>query len=185
MRVIAGKNKGKKLIGPKTESIRPTLDRVKEPLFSILSNRLEDAIFLDLFGGTGAISIEALSRGSKFVWINDISKDAIKIISSNLSLTQSQNCAKITRKEYDKCLDQISKENIKFNIIFLDPPYDTNYEENILKKIVEYDILDDKGCIILESDKRKVFNEDVNHLILKDKRIYGRVILRIYVKEDK
>lgn len=185
MRIIAGKNKSKKLISPKTDRIRPTLDRIKEPLFSILTSYIKDASVLDLFAGTGALGIEAISRGAKFAWFNDISKDAISLISFNLRLTDTQNYAKITRKEYDKCLRQIKTENIKFNIIFLDPPYESNYEEDVLKKITEYDILDSKGLIILESDKRKEFNEDMPHLILKDKRIYGKVILRIYIKEDK
>ena len=108
MRIIAGKNKAKRLISPKTNKIRPTLDRVKEPLFSILMPYIQNANVLDLFAGTGALGIEAISRGATFAWFNDINKEATYLISSNLTLTGAQNCAKITRKEYDKCLIFIS-----------------------------------------------------------------------------
>ena len=109
-----------------------TLDRIKEPLFSILMPYLEDAKVLDLFSGTGNLAIEALSRGASFAWMNDINKRALRVISSNVSLTHTENCVKITGKEYEKCLKQVHNEGEKFDVIFLDPPYNANYEVKVL-----------------------------------------------------
>ena len=129
MRIIAGEWKGKKLNSPKTDKTRPTLDRVKEALFSMLLPYLEDAVVLDLFSGTGNLGIEALSRGAKFVHFNDVNHDAIKVIYSNVQLTNYENCAKITKKDYEKCLKSLNEQNVKFDIIFLDPPYEAKVEE--------------------------------------------------------
>jgi len=180
MRIIAGQWKAKRITSPNTERVRPTLESVRESIFSIINSYIEGAEVLDLFGGTGSLGIEALSRGSNFVWFNDIDKQAIKIISTNVTLTEYQSCVKITRKDYDKCLKQIASEKRQFDIIFLDPPYNTKYEEKILEKIAIEGVLKKEGIIVLETDKRKEFNEKIKGLILKDKRIYGRVMIRIY-----
>ena len=184
MRIITGKFRGRKLQEFNVETTRPTLDRIKEPLFSILMPYMEDASVLDLFSGTGNLALEAISRGAKFAWANDINKSALKIIIGNVRLTGSENCVKITGKDYAKCLKQIHAEEQKFDVIFLDPPYACNYEENILKLIVEYDILNKNGIIVLESDKRKDVNYEIPGLNLKDERTYGRVIIRFYELEE-
>ncbi len=184
MRIIAGKFRGRKLQEFNVETTRPTLDRVKEPLFSILMPYMEDAKVLDLFSGTGNLGIEAVSRGAKFCWLNDINKSALKVIINNVRLTGWENCVKITGKEYEKCLKQIHNEGEKFDVIFLDPPYNANYEEKVLNLIVEYNILNKGGIIVLESDKRKQVNENIPGLKLKDERTYGRVIIRFYELEE-
>lgn len=183
MRIIAGSRKGKKLKSPDTERTRPTLDRVKEGVFSMLVSDIPNARVLDLFGGTGNLAIEALSRGALFAHINDIDKNAIKIICDNIRLTQFESCAKITRKEYSKCLKGFENLDDKFDIIFLDPPYATKNEENMLDLIVKHKVLSEDGIIVLETDKRKEFNENIEGLILKDKRTYGRVMVRLYIWE--
>ena len=180
MRIITGKFKAKKLVAP-TEgdfTIRPTLDRVKEPLFSMIRPYLDGARVLDLFAGTGNLGLEAISEGASFAVLNDKSKTALRIISTNVRLTQTSNCVKITAKEYDKCLKSLVGDI--FDIIFLDPPYATDYEEDALNKIVEYNLLAKEGIIVLESDKRKEINENIDRLEIKDKRTYGRVTLRVY-----
>ena len=126
MRIIAGKFKAKIINSPKkTDKVRPTLDRVKEALFSILDSYVLDANVLDLFGGTGNLSIESISRGAKFAWINDIENTSISTIISNIKLTNIEDYVKITRKDYIKALKQIEKENVEFDIVFLDPPYES------------------------------------------------------------
>lgn len=184
MRIIAGKFRGRKLLEFENESTRPTLDRVKEPLFSILTPYIKDSCVLDLFSGTGNLAIEAISRGASFAWLNDINMRALKVIYGNVRLTGIENYVKITKKEYEKCLKQVSKENMKFDIIFLDPPYACDYEKNVLKKIVEYDLLKSNGIIVLESDKRKEIDCSIPGLNLKDERTYGRVIIRFYELEE-
>lgn len=180
MRIITGKNKGKKLMAPKEGdmSIRPTLDRVKEPLFSILRPYIVGARVLDLFAGTGNLGLEAISQGAAFAVLNDKSKDALRIISANVGLTQTHKCVKISGKEYNKCLKNLEGET--FDIIFIDPPYATNYEEDALNRIVEGKLLSSDGIIVLESDKRKEINEQIYGLELVDKRNYGRVTVRLY-----
>ncbi len=184
MRIIAGKFRGRKLNEFNVESTRPTLDRIKEPLFSILMPYMENARVLDLFSGTGNLALEAISRGASFAWTNDINKQALKVIIGNVRLTGTDNCVKITGKDYAKCLKQIHEEGQKFDIIFLDPPYSCDYEEKVLKLIVEYNILDKDGIIVLESDKRKEIKENIPGLNLKDERTYGRVIIRLYKLEE-
>ena len=184
MRIIAGKFRGRKLNEFNVETTRPTLDRIKEPLFSILMPYMNDAKVLDLFSGTGNLAIEAISRGASFAWLNDISRNALKVILGNVRLTGCENCVKITGKEYEKCLKQIHAEQEKFDVIFLDPPYACDYEKKVLSLIVEYDILNKDGIIVLESDKRKDIEDNIPGLNLKDERTYGRVIIRFYELEE-
>ena len=184
MRIIAGKFKGRKLQEFNVETTRPTLDRVKEPLFSIITPYINKANVLDLFSGTGNLGIEAISRGATFAWLNDMNKNALKIISANVRLTGSGNYVKITGKEYTKCLKEAKNNEMSFDIIFLDPPYACDYELKALSMIVEYNLLKQDGIIVLESDKRKEIIENVPGLNLKDKRTYGRVIIRIYELEE-
>ena len=184
MRIIAGKFRGRKLQEFNVDTTRPTLDRIKEPLFSILMPYLEGAKVLDLFSGTGNLALEAISRGAAFAWANDINKSALKVIIGNVRLTGCENCVKITGKDYTKCLKQIHEEGLKFDVIFLDPPYEVNFEAKILQLIVEYDILNKGGIIVLESDKRKEININIPELNLKDERTYGRVIIRFYDLEE-
>ena len=184
MRVIAGKWKSKRLNSPKTEKTRPTLDRVKEALFSMLSPYIQDAVVLDLFSGTGNLGIEALSRGASFAYLNDVNYEAVKVIYSNVQLTNYENYAKITKKDYEKCLKALNEEKVKFNIIFLDPPYESKVEEKVLSLISNSDLIHKDTLIILESDKEKIFKENIDGLCLIDKRTYGRVMLRIYKREE-
>ena len=126
MRIIAGKFKAKRINSPKTEKTRPTLDRDKEALFSIIDSYIDEGEILDLFGGTGNLALEAISRGASFAWINDKESLSISTILSNVKLTNTGEYVKITKKDYAKCLNQIVKEDKLFDVIFLDPPYDSN-----------------------------------------------------------
>lgn len=184
MRIIAGKFRGRKLQEFDIDSTRPTLDRIKEPLFSILAPYMDGAHVLDLFSGTGNLALESISRGASFAWANDINKRALKVIIGNVRLTGTENCVKITGKDYTKCLKQIHEEGRKFDVIFLDPPYEVKFESKILELIVEYDLLNKDGIIVLESDKRKEININIPGLNLKDERIYGRVVIRFYELEE-
>ncbi len=192
MRIIAGRAKAKKLISPKTDKTRPTLDRVKEALFSIIDGYLKDAIVLDLFGGTGNLALEAISRGAKFAWINDKESLSISTILSNAKLTNSLECVKITKKDYAKCLNQIARENMLFDVIFLDPPYDSMLGIDTLTKISESEnqVLKKDGIIIYETDRNFLLKLEKNNraeilngfknLQCIDERAYGNVVLKMY-----
>lgn len=192
MRIIAGRAKAKRLVSPKTEKTRPTLDRVKEAMFSIINNYIKDADVLDLFGGTGNLALESISRGAKFAWINDKDSFSISTILSNAKLTNSLDCVKITKKDYAKCLNQIAKENMLFDVIFLDPPYDSNLAIDTLDKISESEnlYLKEDGIIIYETDKNFLLKLEKNNkaeilnsfknLQCIDERAYGNVVLKLY-----
>lgn len=191
MRIIAGKFKAKRINSPKTEMTRPTLDRVKEALFSIINSHIDGASVLDLFSGTGNLGLEAISRGAKFALLNDDKNVAISTIISNVQLTNTQNCVKITKKDYIKCLNQIIKEEMLFDVIFLDPPYDSDLGINSLKFISDSKdkILAKDGIIIYETDKNFITKcnkknpnmlDNFENLVCVDERIYSNVVLKIY-----
>ena len=193
MRIIAGKYKAKKLVSPKTDKTRPTLDRVKEALFSILDPYIYNAKVLDLFSGTGNLGLESISRGASFAWMNDKEKLSISTIISNTKLTKSEKYVKITNKDYIKCLNQIINENINFNIIFLDPPYDSKLGIKSLEIIASNKdkILDKNGIVVYETDKSFINNlkdesilEEFNDLVCMDTRSYGNVVLKLYKWRD-
>lgn len=189
MRIIAGKLKAKRINGPKTEKTRPTLDRVKESLFSILEPYIKEANVLDLFSGTGNLGIESISRGAKFAWLNDKEISSISTIISNIKLTKIEDYVKITKKDYTKCLVQIENEKICFDIIFLDPPYESKLAINVLEYVSSTrpgEILKEDGIIVYETDKNFIKSnncsifDNFKNLECFDKRSYGNVVLMLY-----
>ena len=177
MRVIAGIYKGRKLIEFKGTDVRPTSDMARESLFNILRDRIESAVFLDAFSGTGAVGIEALSRGADKVYFNDLNRESIKIIKANL---EKLECPKNTEiSNGDAILLMERKENL-FDIIFLDPPYSLDIKTNALKASKK--ALKSGGIVILEDEK--FFESEIEGLTLFDKRKYGRVHFSMFKKEN-
>ena len=137
MRVISGTARGKKLNTLSGLNTRPTLDRVKEAVFSIIQFELEDKEILDLFSGSGALAIESLSRGAKSAVLCDNSREAIRIIRQNIEETKLESKVEIINKDYIDALKKLSKQNRKFDIIFLDPPYKSDFAIKAIKYILE------------------------------------------------
>ena len=181
MRVISGTARGTKLNSIDDISTRPTLDRVKEPLFSILQVHIQDANVLDLFAGSGALGIEALSRGSKFCTFCDKSYKSVQMLKQNLQKTKLDSKAKVYIEDYKKCLE---KQQEKFDIIFIDPPYKFDIGVDAIKRIVELELLSKDGIIVLETDEeeRDIKELEKIDLELYDVRKYGRVNL-IFLRE--
>lgn len=176
MRIISGKARGTKLFTLDGENTRPTLDRVKEPLFSILTNEIPDAKILDLFAGSGALGIEALSRGAEHAVLCDNSRESIKVINNNLAKTKLDTYAEIINEDFKKCLKKL--QGRKFNLIFLDPPYESENIEIAIKQILELDLLTEDGLIVAETDRAEIIEKIKNiDISIKDIRHYGRVIL--------
>lgn len=148
MKVISGKYKGRILEGFNLVGTRPTMDRVKESLFGMIQNYVKDSIVLDLFAGSGSLGIEALSEGASFVYFVDSNKKAISTIEKNIDLVNDTNNL-IILGDYKKVLKELSDK--KFSLIFLDPPYNTNYIEESIKLIDEYNLIDE-GIIVCETD---------------------------------
>jgi len=150
MRVIAGTARRINLIAP-IEKVRPTTDRTKETLFNIINNDIPGAKILDLFAGSGALGIEALSRGGKACWFFDNYKESIECIKINVEKTKLIEKARIFKYDYVKAIETVSYEKRKFDIIFLDPPYGKGLQDKAIAKISEYDLLEDDGIIVVES----------------------------------
>lgn len=183
MRVISGTARGTKLNSIESLSTRPTLDRVKEPLFSIIQTHLEDSNVLDLFAGSGALGIECLSRGAKHCTFCDKSYESIKMLKQNLQKTRFEDKSTVLIEDYKKCLKRLDKNN-KFDIIFIDPPYKLNIAVNSIKLILEYKLFSKDGVIILETDEEERDLKELENINLKvyDVRKYGRVSL-IFLRE--
>jgi len=183
MRVISGSARGTVLHSIEDISTRPTLDRVKESLFNIIQNYIEDTTVLDLFAGSGAIGIEFLSRRAKQVYFCDKSSKAVAMIEKNLEKTKLKEKAIVYNKDYIDCINTV--KNIKFDIIFLDPPYKEEFALDAIEKISNLQLLKDDGIIIIETDEperdiNRINNMNINYKIY-DLRKYGRVSL-IFLK---
>ena len=180
MRVISGKARGVNLKTPDGVLTRPTIDRVKEALFSIINFDIPASNVLDLFGGTGQLGIEALSRGAKSAVFVDQRDDACKLIKENLRRTKLEQDAKVVRMDY---LDYLKRCKDKFDIIFLDPPYAEVFLESALKCITEIDILQSGGIIVAERPLGKDLPWDFEGFTRSKDYKYGKVLLTIYRKD--
>lgn len=174
MRVISGKYKGKKLDGFGIDGTRPTMDRVKESLFGSIQNYIKGASCLDLFAGSGSLGIEALSNGANDCYFVDNGPVAFKILEKNTSNIEEQKY--LYKMDYKKALELFKEKNIKFDIIFLDPPYMLNLINDALKKIREYNLLNEDGIIICEYEDEEIMTD---YKCIKEKK-YGTINISIY-----
>lgn len=183
MRIISGTARGTNLKTLDGLNTRPTLDRVKEPLFSILMNRIEDSVVLDLFAGSGALGLEALSRGAKKTIFCDNSKDAVKIINQNIEKLRVKEKSIVYHSDFKDALKKIENDGIKFDIVFLDPPYESDGIIESIKLILKLNILNKNAVIIAETDEKERVLTEIEHVGLEvyDTRKYGRVYL-IFLK---
>lgn len=179
MRVITGKARGIVLKTPEGMATRPTTDRVKEALFSIIQFEVPTAKVLDLFGGTGQLGIEALSREAKSAVFVDEREDACRLIRENLKRTRMEENAKVIRSDYMAYLRRCKD---KFNIILLDPPYAEEFLENSLKMITEIDILETGGIIVTERPVGKELPWVFSGLSRSRDYKYGKTLIAIYRK---
>lgn len=179
MRVITGKARGVQLKTPDGMLTRPTTDRVKEALFSVIQFDIPGARVLDLFGGTGQLGIEALSRGAKSAVFVDAREDACKLIRENLKRTCLQEDARVVRSDY---LDYLSRCREQYDIIFLDPPYAEVFLENSLNRITEIDILHSGGIIVAEHRWKELPWDYPGYTRSRDYQ-YGKILLTFYRKD--
>lgn len=185
MRVISGLKKGHNLKAPKGKETRPTEDRIKESLFNILGYIDEDSMVLDLFAGSGAIGIEFLSRGAASSYFIDKSSLSIKSIKANLEHTDFKNQSKIIRNDSIISIKLLGDKNLRFNYIFIDPPYGKDLIIKSIEKIGEEDILDENGIIIVEHEKTLDLSGNISKYKMKDSRKYGSKKITFYKKQLK
>lgn len=179
MRVIAGKYRAKKLAEFSLGSTRPTLDRVKEAMFSSIQFDLMGAKVLDLFSGTGSLGIEAISRGANLTYFVDNEKKAIDIIKSNLKgITEEY---RVCHKDYLTFLKE--NKNLKFNVVLLDAPFNTDYAENAIEFLIDNDMIENNGVIVFEKVFDKKYNKEFENYKRTDKK-YGTVGVVFFRKID-
>lgn len=180
MRVISGKSRGVQLKTPDGMQTRPTSDRVKEACFSIIQFDLPGARVLDLFGGTGQLGIEALSRGAHSAVFVDMADKPCALIRENLRRAKLENQASVVRSDY---MDYLKRTKEKFDIIFLDPPYAEVFLENALNIITQIDILQTNGIIVTERPTDKELPWEYQGFQRSKDYKYGNTLLTVYRKQ--
>lgn len=181
MRIISGSRRGHKLIEFQGDSVRPTTDRVKESIFNLIQEYVPESVCLDMFAGSGALSFEAISRGAARAVLVDKDKRSVDIIRKNVqSLGFEEQC----EIRNDDCFIYAERTGEKFDIIFLDPPYNRNFIEPVLSAIVDKELLSDGGIVVLESDDTDFSGEKEGLLVLKQRK-YGRTYITVYEKQEK
>lgn len=183
MRVISGFLKGRNLKGDKIKGTRPTMDKIKQSLFAMIQNDVNDAICLDLFSGSGSLGIEAISNGASFTYFVDKNRIAYETTKDNIKTFKIEDKTKVMLDDYMKALNYFKDNNIKFNLIFLDPPYNDNLINNILYFINENDLLYSNGQVICEFSTECLENQYGNLTLLKERQ-YGDKKIKIYVKKE-
>ena len=183
VRVISGSARGLKLNTPGDDRVRPTTDRVKESMFNIVQDWVHDSQVLDLFAGSGALGIEALSRGASQAVFCDNSLDSIKIIKSNIEKARVADRSQIVSGDFKRCLRDMEAKNQSFDMIFVDPPYYEGLFEEVLDTIRSCKILKKDGIVIVEHDAKKPIGQVEGLEVYKEKK-YGITMLTFYCLED-
>jgi 16S rRNA (guanine(966)-N(2))-methyltransferase RsmD len=179
MRVISGYLRSRKLIGYDLDSTRPTMDKVKESLFAMIQEHINESNCLDLFAGSGSLGIEAISNYANHCYFVDNNKKAIEVLNSNIDNLNIRSKTTIINKDYSDALKYFLDNNIKFDVIFLDPPYEFNVYSKITNYIVDNNLINDEGIIVCEYSTD--INCSSNKLKLLKTRDYGNKKIDIYV----
>ncbi len=182
MRVIAGTAKRLQLKTVKGDNTRPTTDRIKETLFNMLQNDIEGCRFLDLFSGSGAIGIEALSRGAKEAVFVENNKEAINCIKENLIFTKLVNSGIVMSYDVMTAISMLEGRNAKFDIVFMDPPYNKEIEKEVLDRLKQSEIIDSDTMIIVEASLNTSFSylRDMGYELFKEKKYKTNKHIFIY-----
>lgn len=184
MRIIGGLARGTKLYTLEGLNTRPTLDKVREAIFNILQNNIRDTVVLDLFAGSGAVGLESISRGAKKAILCDNNKQAIQIINKNAQKMRVEDKVQILCIDYENFLSNTQE---KFDFIYIDPPYNTDYISNSIKLINDRNLLAEEGIIIAETDEEERVKDEIDKLKtsinIYDTRKYSRARLIFMRKE--
>lgn len=175
MRIIGGKHRGRKLSEFGGDQIRPTADRVKESLFNILAFAINGATVLDLFCGSGNIGLESISRGASLVHFNDLSKDSLRVLRTNLAAMGEESVSLVTNLDYLACLNAADR---RYDFIYIDPPYRFDYGVPALEIIAKRNLLADGGVAVYE--RNAPFTGAIDGLEMFDERKYGKTYLSFF-----
>lgn len=180
MRIIAGKARGRKLISPATMETRPTLDRVKEAMFSTIQGYIPNAVVIDVFAGTGSLGLEAASRGAKEVYLVDKSPVTFPLLKENIeNLKFNEFCYPLNMDSYD-VLRMLNRNGVKFDLIFIDPPYCKEMIPEAMKIIEENDMLQEDGLIVTKIDSIEEIYSGYKGIELSKSKKYGNTTVCFY-----
>ncbi|RVU70656.1 MULTISPECIES: 16S rRNA (guanine(966)-N(2))-methyltransferase RsmD [Lactobacillus] len=182
MRIISGKFAKRNLFTLKSRKTRPTSDKVKESLFNSLGQFFKSGQVLDLYGGSGALGIEAVSRGCEHATLVDINYAAVEIIKKNVALTRAPESFSVYKMPSSVALKRFAEEGKKFNLVFLDPPYAKQKIAADMKKMLDLQLLNQQAIIVAETDDQTELPEVSGFSLLKQHHL-GKTIVRIYQKE--
>lgn len=177
LRVISGKFRGKKLYSVPGANTRPTSDRLRESLFNILSFRVQNAHVLDLFAGTGALGIEAMSRGADTCVFIDKYEGALSIINKNITACNIEEQTKTFKWDIRKNLNCLKSEQPTFSLVFMDPPYNTNSIEPTFHNLLESRVLIKDALVVIEHSIRETLPNNISQLQIADQRKYGKTVV--------
>lgn len=184
MRIITGIAKGRAIKAPEGENTRPTSDRVKESLFNIISKKIYGARVLDMFSGTGNLGLEAISRGAEVCTFIENSNNTYKVLSMNVESLGFVSNSELYKGDAFNVLERLGRNNKKYDIIFLDPPYSMGLVEKSIKRINELMILEKNGIIISECDEKDIIPENIYDIKVYRVEKYGRTKIHFWNKED-
>lgn len=184
MRVIAGSAKGHLLKVPKGESVRPTADRVKEGVFSSIQQKIFSSIVVDLFAGSGNLTIECLSRGASHGYCIEWDEEHVSCIRENIQKTNFSECVTILQKDVKASIPWLFQKGIKADLLFMDPPYHRELIQSTLEQLSSYDMLNKDGIIVAEHGKSERSPEKVGSFYRFKQKKYGCTIISYYRKEE-
>jgi 16S rRNA (guanine966-N2)-methyltransferase len=190
VRIITGIARSRRLKSVRGLQVRPTSDRVKESVFSILSEKVVDARVLDLFAGTGNLGLEALSRGASFAVFVDNEKRSIEVIKENIASLGFEQLAQVVQAEVPEDINKIKRsevrgqkaEETKFDLVFLDPPYLKDLEIPTIEALNKFNLLNDNAAVVVEHHKKTELPEDIQELKKVRQQKYGDTIVTFYKK---
>lgn len=183
MRIVAGKFRSRLIQAPKGEQTRPTLDKVKEAIFSRIGPYFDGGIMLDLFAGSGSMGLEALSRGIEHVYFVDRSPAAAAVIKTNVASLKVEDQCDIWKCDCFAALRRLAGEGVQFDLVYLDPPYQKQQLHKIMQQLDELNLICDRGHVILESLKEDEFDDAYHQLRKVKEATYGISRISYYRKE--
>ena len=184
VRIIAGTAKGIRLKTPKGVNTRPTADRVKESVFGILRDFVEDAEVLDLFSGTGNLGLEALSRGAKKAVLIDKNIQSIKVMIQNAIITDLTGSTVICREDVMQALRRLNGDGHSFDLIFCDPPYNLGWLTKVLTAMENSNVLRVGGILAFEHSRHEKISVELKRIVVYRSEIYGETVVSFFAKQE-
>ncbi len=184
MRIVAGNFRSRRIEAPRSDQTRPTLDKVREAVFNRIGPYFEGGVMLDLFAGSGAVGLEALSRGMERVVFVDRSMEAVDVIRRNIAALGVQQVSSVWKMDWQAALRRCQREALRFDLVYLDPPYQRQPLAEVLIRLEASGLLADNATVIAESLRETVLDEQVGQLTKIREAVYGISRISIYRKES-